>query len=62
MEFVFGIVGKDFTLMLTDGNAARSIICYQQEHDKIVALNKYAFWMVKMYSIRKSLIFTFHRI
>jgi len=41
MEFVFGIVGKDFTLLLTDGNAARSVICYQQEHDKIIPINKF---------------------
>jgi len=41
MEFCFGVVGKDFTLLLTDGNAARSVICYQQEHDKIIAINKF---------------------
>merc|ERR1712110_607963 len=41
MEFVFGLVGKDFTLLAADGNAARSVICYQQNHDRIVELNKY---------------------
>merc|ERR1712166_1452523 len=41
MEFVFGIVGKDFTLLCSDGNAARSIICYQQNHDRIIELNKH---------------------
>jgi len=41
MEFVFGLVGKDFTLLCSDGNAARSIICYQQNHDRIIELNKH---------------------
>ena len=41
MEFVLGIVGKDFTLLCSDGNAARSIICYQQNHDRIIELNKH---------------------
>ena len=41
MEFVFGIQGKDFTLLATDGNAARSVIVYQQNHDKIIQLNKH---------------------
>jgi len=41
MEFVFGLVGKDFTLLAADGNAARSVICYQQNHDRIVELNKF---------------------
>merc|ERR1712036_142742 len=41
MEFVFGLVGKDFTLLAADGNAARSVITYQQSHDRIISLNKY---------------------
>ena len=40
MESAFGIVGKDFVMLMTDMTAGRSIIVYQQCDDKIYQLDQ----------------------
>ena len=39
-EYIIGIKGKDFVLAGADQTAARSVIVYQQEYDKIYPIGK----------------------
>ena len=40
-EALFGIVGKDFVLLAADRNAARSIVQYKADEDKLTELDQY---------------------
>jgi len=41
MDTVIGVVGKDYVLLLADSNAARSIVVFKNDEDKILALDKF---------------------
>lgn len=41
MESIFGIVGKDFVLVAADAKAARSILVYKDDEDKMVQLDSH---------------------
>jgi len=41
MDCLIGFVGKDFTVLAADGNAARSIMVYSQDEDKIRELDSH---------------------
>lgn len=41
MDAIIGIQGKDFTLLCTDRNAARSIMIFKRDEDKIVKLDEH---------------------
>eukprot|EP00948_MAST-09A_sp_MAST-9A-sp1_P002580 g2580.t1 len=40
MESVFGLCGKDFAIVAADSAAARSIICFKQDEDKVLELDQ----------------------
>jgi len=40
-EALFGVVGKDFVLLAADRNAARSIVQYKADEDKLTRLDDY---------------------
>lgn len=42
MEALFGFVGHDFSITVSDDTAARSICVQKRHHDKSVVLNKFA--------------------
>lgn len=35
MDSIFGIVGKDFTIVVADAKIARSILVYKDDEDKV---------------------------
>lgn len=41
MESIFGIVGKDFVLVAADAKAARSILVYKDDEDKMMQLDSH---------------------
>ena len=41
MDTLLGLVGKDYVLIGADANAARSIMVFKQDEDKIVQLNSH---------------------
>merc|ERR1711971_320961 len=41
MDCLFGIVGKDYVLMAADMTAARSIVVFKQDEDKIIKLDSH---------------------
>jgi 20S proteasome subunit beta 4 len=41
MDSLFGIVGKDFTLLCSDAGAARSIYVLKEDDDRIMELDKF---------------------
>lgn len=41
MESLFGLVGKDFTLTVSDSNAGRSIMLFKDDEDKSRDLGKF---------------------
>ena len=41
MDFLLGLVGDGFALLAADNNAARSIIVYSQQQDKIKKLDQH---------------------
>eukprot|EP00750_Incisomonas_marina_P032165 INCI8926.1.p1 GENE.INCI8926.1~~INCI8926.1.p1 ORF type:complete len:198 (-),score=36.65 INCI8926.1:607-1200(-) len=40
MDSLFGFIGKDYAMLAADANAARSILVFKQDEDKIIPLSK----------------------
>ena len=41
MDSVFGLVGKDYALVVADASAGRSILVFQHDQDKIMVLDEH---------------------